>query len=162
MSQPFKTHFPIHKFAAVVLFSYFAVQVPASAQDLNNLEKGREFMYCGKLVMHLLQTQGKVDGDPGKYKLQEKNTYTKMLMTSGAYIPGDQLNAESTAAEDRLLNEILGVSEKESTEQGATERFLKSRYDYCQEFDKKHALEAIERFAAEAATRKASPSVEVK
>jgi hypothetical protein len=129
----------------------------AYSQEMSDLEKGREFMYCGRLNMLLLQSQGNVDGDQEKYKQQQKNTYTKMLMTAGAYLPSDTLNSEFSTASARLAKEVNGAAETDKVEKGATGRLLKSRYEYCRRFEEVHVKDALAKFAAQAATRKAVP-----
>ncbi len=151
-------HIPILK-SCVSFFSFLLIGVTSShAQELSDLAKGQEFMYCGRLNMFLLQGQADVAGDPQKYKQLEKNAYTQMLMTAGAYLPPGTLNAEFSSAAARLSKEVQDASETENMDKGATGRFLKARYDHCRSFEERHVPEALAKFAAQAAARRAVPT----
>jgi hypothetical protein len=108
----------ILKPCAALLILLLTPFTSAYSQEMSDLEKGREFMYCGRLNMLLLQSQGDVDGDQEKYKQQQKNTYTKMLMTAGAYLPSDTLNSEFSTASARLAKEVNDAAETDKVEKG--------------------------------------------
>jgi hypothetical protein len=147
----------ILKPCAALLYFLLTPFTSAYSQEMSDLEKGREFMYCGRLNILLLQSQGDVDGDQEKYKEQRKTAYTKMLMTAGAYLPSDTLNSEFSTAAARLTKEVNDAAETDKVEKGATGRLLKSRYEYCRRFEEAHATDALAKFAAQAAARKAVP-----
>jgi hypothetical protein len=152
----------IFKLCIALLTFLLTAVTSAYSQELSDLEKGREFMYCGRLNMLLLQSQGDVDGDQEEYKQQQKNSYAKMLMTAGAYLPSDTLNSEFSSATTRLAKEVNDVSETDKVDKGATGRLLKSRYEYCRRFEEENVTDALAKFSAQAAARNAVPQADGK